>query len=430
MEPRFGADFSGVRLHTDSDAAQLSQDLNAQAFTRGGDVYMGAGKYNPGTTAGNELLAHELTHVVQQGAAQTRDSSDTVQTKPIPAVQRASTGKSGLVQRALDLEKTNWSSANAIFWAKGMALTGDLVAQYRDGGSSLWVKKEENPEVVVAQAEMIAAGAASRNGRLGGNDYKVATPQVRLATPEDRAGMTKKLTNRVFNIKLFGTDGDPKATRKHRLFLADLINTAPLVVATNAGGQSAEIGDTRTGGLKGTEKESAALELWKNNPQYVKALGYAAVLDIINGNFDRLIGMLGTQNWKVDIAEKTIHMIDNFHAGNSDSDFAAWSGSPWVTELKAKNFKSFWTKLGNPDAGYWAGIPAWEQIPGNQKEAWFDTFLDGMREAVGDLPTMMNKFRQSWVMSNWNNKGGTQPQYNARLLLFNRIKYLLGLPAD
>jgi hypothetical protein len=73
MEPRFGADFGAVRLHTDSGAAQLSQELNAQAFTKGSDIYMGAGKFNPGTSSGNELLAHELTHVVQQGGAPVKE---------------------------------------------------------------------------------------------------------------------------------------------------------------------------------------------------------------------------------------------------------------------------------------------------------------------------------------------------------------------
>ena len=76
MEPRFGADFSNVRVHSDSESAQLSRDINAQAFTQGGDIFMGAGKYNPGTTAGNELLAHELTHVVQQGAAQKKEEKE------------------------------------------------------------------------------------------------------------------------------------------------------------------------------------------------------------------------------------------------------------------------------------------------------------------------------------------------------------------
>jgi len=65
MEPRFGADFSGVRVHTGGEAVQMNQELGAQAFTNGSDVYFGAGK-EPGN---NELTAHELTHVVQQGGA-------------------------------------------------------------------------------------------------------------------------------------------------------------------------------------------------------------------------------------------------------------------------------------------------------------------------------------------------------------------------
>lgn len=66
MESRFGTDFSGVKVHTDSSAAQASRSLNAQAFTSGRDVYFNEGKYNPESTAGKGLLAHELTHVVQQ----------------------------------------------------------------------------------------------------------------------------------------------------------------------------------------------------------------------------------------------------------------------------------------------------------------------------------------------------------------------------
>jgi outer membrane protein OmpA-like peptidoglycan-associated protein len=73
MEPRFGNDFSQVRVHTDSAAVQMNQDLHAQAFTHGSDIYFGTGKYQPESTEGKQLLAHELTHVVQQtGAVQPR----------------------------------------------------------------------------------------------------------------------------------------------------------------------------------------------------------------------------------------------------------------------------------------------------------------------------------------------------------------------
>lgn len=69
MESRFGADLSPVRVHTDTAAAHLSRDLHAQAFTHQNHIYFAAGKYNPHTTDGGRLLAHELTHTLQQGAA-------------------------------------------------------------------------------------------------------------------------------------------------------------------------------------------------------------------------------------------------------------------------------------------------------------------------------------------------------------------------
>ncbi|MEP7359027.1 MAG: DUF4157 domain-containing protein, partial [Anaerolineales bacterium] len=72
MEPRLGADFSGVRLHTGSEAAQLNRSISAQAFTHGQDIFLGEGKENVESSAGKQLLAHELTHTIQQGAAPVR----------------------------------------------------------------------------------------------------------------------------------------------------------------------------------------------------------------------------------------------------------------------------------------------------------------------------------------------------------------------
>src|SRR6516162_4201657 len=66
MESAFGADFSGVRIHTDARADGLSQSLSARAFTTGRDVFFRQGEYSPGSSSGRELLAHELTHIVQQ----------------------------------------------------------------------------------------------------------------------------------------------------------------------------------------------------------------------------------------------------------------------------------------------------------------------------------------------------------------------------
>jgi hypothetical protein len=68
FEPRFGYDFSQVRVHTDAKAAESARAINALAYTVGRDVVFGAGQYAPGMSGGRKLLAHELTHVVQQGA--------------------------------------------------------------------------------------------------------------------------------------------------------------------------------------------------------------------------------------------------------------------------------------------------------------------------------------------------------------------------
>ena len=67
MEQGIGADFSQVRIHTDSEAVDMNKEISAQAFTHGQDVYFNQGKFSPESTDGKRLLAHELTHVVQQG---------------------------------------------------------------------------------------------------------------------------------------------------------------------------------------------------------------------------------------------------------------------------------------------------------------------------------------------------------------------------
>jgi hypothetical protein len=66
MESRFGHDFSRVRVHSDARAAESAQAVNALAYTVGRNIVFGAGQYRPGMAAGKLLLAHELTHVVQQ----------------------------------------------------------------------------------------------------------------------------------------------------------------------------------------------------------------------------------------------------------------------------------------------------------------------------------------------------------------------------
>ena len=69
MEPRFDANFSNVRIHTGERAAQLNKQVSAKAFATGNHIFFGEGQFQPETDQGKELLAHELTHTIQQGAA-------------------------------------------------------------------------------------------------------------------------------------------------------------------------------------------------------------------------------------------------------------------------------------------------------------------------------------------------------------------------
>jgi len=78
METSIGADFNGVNIHTGADAVEMNKELHAQAFTHGKDVYFNAGKYNPDSSEGKRLLAHELTHVVQQSGPEVQAKHDPI----------------------------------------------------------------------------------------------------------------------------------------------------------------------------------------------------------------------------------------------------------------------------------------------------------------------------------------------------------------
>lgn len=97
FEPRFGHDFGGVRLHTGGSAAAATRVLQARAFTLGGEVFFGSAQYAPETPRGKRLLAHELTHVVQQTKG-SDPAKDAIQASCVPSetIQLQPTRRSGL----------------------------------------------------------------------------------------------------------------------------------------------------------------------------------------------------------------------------------------------------------------------------------------------------------------------------------------------
>ena len=96
MEPRFKADFSNVKIHTSDKSAKLNRQLNAHAFATSNHIFFGKNKFQPETDDGKELIAHELTHTIQQGGAVQRKEDATVTQRTQPMVHR------GIVNEVLD----------------------------------------------------------------------------------------------------------------------------------------------------------------------------------------------------------------------------------------------------------------------------------------------------------------------------------------
>jgi hypothetical protein len=147
LEPRFGHDFSQVRVHTDQRAADTAQQIGARAFTLGSDIAFGPGEYQPGSDAGRKLLAHELTHVIQQG-------SDRVQ--PL------------LVQRACGIEDLEEEEEPG----SGIVVVDQLPSGAAAGG------EEAAPVAEVAAAEEPAAAANEMIEEEEANPPPVTTPTV------------------------------------------------------------------------------------------------------------------------------------------------------------------------------------------------------------------------------------------------------------
>ena len=158
MEQRFGHDFSQVRIHNDPVAHQSSDDIQARAYTHGHHVAFGAGQYQPGSETGQKLLAHELTHVVQQENHQ----SDTVQ-RDVKAYYKEKT------EALPTFDMTGASSSYQKFSAEaqklhdaltGLIATGKITEIKSKSGDVAWfaANHQKNVQLSEIEAALQAAG--------------------------------------------------------------------------------------------------------------------------------------------------------------------------------------------------------------------------------------------------------------------------------
>jgi hypothetical protein len=149
MEPRLGADFGSVRIHTDAAAARLSDEVDAHAFTVGNHVFFGSGQFQPDTAVGKELIAHELTHTLQQseGAAE-------------PQVQRQDKDNAGGVGAFLE----------SVAWELLESVAPKLVPIFRQGPEGIlsWLK-----EHTAAALEAMVDALLAPLRLLGGVDQQL-----------------------------------------------------------------------------------------------------------------------------------------------------------------------------------------------------------------------------------------------------------------
>lgn len=125
FEPRFGYDFFRVKVHADSEASEVAQATNARAFTVGRDIAFGAGQYAPETTEGRNLLAHELTHTIQQSGI-TRPMIQRQLFPPIPIIVPPAQRNAPVEVNAIDARQ-----ASRTAWYKPWRYSGPITSFFR-----------------------------------------------------------------------------------------------------------------------------------------------------------------------------------------------------------------------------------------------------------------------------------------------------------
>ena len=201
MEPRFGHDFSGVRVHADDRAATSARAVNALAYTVGRDVVFGAGQYAPGTIAGKRLLAHELTHVVQQSRAASL------------SIQRAGPG-----------EKAESKGAETTKAAEKSDPAIDALNLAPDAKKAAMKLKEEHPDItftsgrrnVHEQAHAMASNiVSSKNRKWIEQTYKSAAKLQKWVDDNPKAEKVEEITKGLEKTMNDMSDSDLAKVSKH-----------------------------------------------------------------------------------------------------------------------------------------------------------------------------------------------------------------------
>jgi hypothetical protein len=329
MGEAMGADFSGVKVHTDSQSDQLNKSIQAKAFTTGQDVFFRQGAYEPSSRGGQELIAHELTHVVQQNAG-------TVQAKRNKIARKFHSSGKPTIQR-LKFEGTQWDTATSISVSKGGGL-GVLFVKDNSGDPPVIAKPGED-----VSAEVLAY-TQLHNTIMEGR--KAGAPKVRVADGGEMTALGDRMKELLPN--------DNERTDREKRAINNLEAGGNMAVYTAAKGEDF-VDVIKAGGKddpnkgKNTKTKKGVKEVRNSSPVKImtdssiaKTVGMAVVGDIMSGNSDRFIGSFNPENFMLDVESKTMALVDPIHnagrAGFDDQSLQNWKAHNFTKMLAAKDY--------------------------------------------------------------------------------------------
>jgi hypothetical protein len=191
MESGFGANFSNVNIHTDSKAVEMSEQLGAQAFTHGNDVYFNKGKYNPDSKEGKHLLAHELTHTIQQTGAKQKSPtvalSNKLQKQKEKGGGNCCSGEYQLPQKDNTFNINNSVMTSATFCSKG---------NFKISSNANWVKPHTEEHYHI-RLTAIQGGTINKTTRR----YNVGETETQSFTVKSKDCIFFKVEVEVINPK-------------------------------------------------------------------------------------------------------------------------------------------------------------------------------------------------------------------------------------
>jgi hypothetical protein len=356
MGQAMGADFSNVRVHTDTQSDHLNRSIQAKAFTTGQDIFFRQGAYQPGNRGGQELIAHELTHVVQQGGGQQKR----VSAKRQPAEIKLSLPQGGPMRsiQRLSLHNTDWSGVTQIKASSG-GVGGVLFIS--DAQSTLVVKPDVHKDEEMIASHLHGAMSESSQKKRGGK-WNISNLDRRFASLNDVRAIKHK-ASKVAPLEDVRLQKILRLIRPDTTMIQEMAKNSSgygelLQDQAKKGGHIITPEDRKVGKKAKVQKDSPLKPLTKD-PSFTIALGRLAAADIFLGNFDRIMKSSNLDNLMMNFSKGKISPIDNVDPlskirftpdpGANNITLNDWTSYPLVDMFLNGHYAQLAEEVWNPD---------------------------------------------------------------------------------